>query len=84
MQHIAQQTNDVDVDYIPILAQRVDWLYKNLPAAVTGHLLGAIVTLGLLWRITPRLTLLTWFVCCIATTIPGIEAYRRYRRSGTP
>jgi two-component system, sensor histidine kinase len=83
-QRIPKQTNDIDVESTTILAQRVDWLYKNLPAAVTGHLLGAIVTLGLLWRITPRFTLLTWFACCVATTIPGLEAYRRYRHSGTP
>jgi two-component system, sensor histidine kinase len=77
---------DSEVTRVPIataavLTERVHWLYRNMPAAVSGYLIGALVTTGVLWRVIPRLTLLSWFVVCVCTTIPGLDAYRHYRRA---
>ena len=83
MQRSARPTTNTYAELTPILSQRIDWLYRNLPATAIGHLIGAIVTTGVLWRITPRFTLLAWFACCASVTIPGFVAYRRYRRFGT-
>ena len=82
MQRSARLMTNTDAESRRILSQRIDWLYKNLPATAIGHLIGAIVTTGVLWRVTPRFTLLAWFACCASVTIPGFVTYRRYRRFG--
>jgi two-component system, sensor histidine kinase len=65
------------------LADRVDWLYRNAPIGLVGHVIGAIVTAGVMWGVSPRRALISWLVASLCAAIPSLAAYHLYRSSST-